>query len=153
MPSRKKTANLRIAVLQTDRGVQSRVSLKQRTVKESAEAMCRGKKFPAIEACRVGGELCVVDGFHRIEAAKRCGLDTIDAEVFDGTEGDAVVSKCSRSLAVVESEQSTQAFATADLASAFTNSIRRFRKQDHVPLPLVISLRVKVRNILGKSVP
>jgi hypothetical protein len=40
--------------------------------------------------CRVNNELWLVDGFHRFEAAKQCGFDTIDTEVFVGTRSDAL---------------------------------------------------------------
>ena len=78
-----------IADLRTDRGNQTRSSINVATVKEYAECMIRGRKFPPFKVCQVNGELWVVDGFHRLEAARQCGFTDIEVEVFDGTRSDA----------------------------------------------------------------
>ena len=84
------STSVRITDLRTDRCPQTRVSLCRRTVKEYAEAMRRGKLFEPIEVYRVNGELWLVDGSHRVEAAKLCPFDTIDAIIFEGTRTDAI---------------------------------------------------------------
>src|SRR4030095_893794 len=62
-----------------------------------------------------------------------------------------VGSKTSCSLTVIESQQPAEAFPRADFTGGFTNSITRFWKQDHVPLPLMISLGVKMRTVIRKD--
>jgi hypothetical protein len=61
------------------------------TVAEYAEAMLNGAVFPAIIVYFDGKAYWPGDGFHRIEAAKSSGIDTILAEVRRGTSRDAIV--------------------------------------------------------------
>jgi hypothetical protein len=90
MKATSRNIQIRIAELRTDRGTQTRASISAATVTEYAACMRREAKFPPIKVYRVNGEFWVVDGFHRLEAAKQCGFDTIEAEVFDGTRSDAI---------------------------------------------------------------
>ena len=92
MKATSRNIQVRIAELRTDRGTQTRASISGATVTEYAECMRRKAKFPPIKVYRVNGELWVVDGYHRLEAAKQCGFDTIEAEVFDGTRSDAILA-------------------------------------------------------------
>ncbi len=55
-----------------------------------AHAMRRGDEFPPIRVARVGDALCVVDGFHRIEAARAARQDTIPAYIAPMSERQAV---------------------------------------------------------------
>jgi len=52
--------------------------------------MRRGDEFPPIQLARVGGELCVIDGFHRVEAARAAGIETIPAYISPLSEPEAV---------------------------------------------------------------
>jgi hypothetical protein len=59
-----------------------------------------------------------------------------------------VVSKGSGGLKVVESVQPAETVASGDLAGGLADAIGRFRKQDRVPLFLVVAFGVKVRSII-----
>jgi len=80
-------------------GLQTRDGLAKSVVKEYAETLQSGGKLPPVEVIRenrpdedgsVRPIYYLVDGYHRIDAAKRCKRTVIDAEVTDGTFTDAV---------------------------------------------------------------
>ncbi|MCX6930777.1 MAG: helix-turn-helix domain-containing protein [Verrucomicrobia bacterium] len=75
--------------LRLDGGTQPRAALSFETVDDYSELMANGAKFPAISVCYDGQLYWVVDGFHRIKAAWQAGLESIDAEVLQGTLQDA----------------------------------------------------------------
>ena len=56
-------------------------ALDLRHVKELARAMADGRDVPPIKVARLGKALCVVDGFHRLAAAKSLDLEAIEALV------------------------------------------------------------------------
>jgi hypothetical protein len=64
------------------------------TVASYAEDMKAGATFPAIRVYHGGGEYHLADGFHRVEAARQIGLDTLLAEVLQGTSRDATLAAC-----------------------------------------------------------
>src|SRR4051794_874464 len=64
--------------------------LDQKRVKKYAYDMRRGDPFPPITVGIVEGELYVLDGFHRIEAAVQAGLTEINAKIAKLTEAQAV---------------------------------------------------------------
>jgi transposase-like protein len=80
---------LKLDELRLDGGTQPRVALDFDAINDYQEAMAAGAKFPAINACYDGQFYWVVDGFHRIRAAWQAGLESIDAEVWQGTLQDA----------------------------------------------------------------
>lgn len=84
-----KVSKVPIAEIRTDRDTQTRAELNQTTINEYAAEMKSGDQFPPIVVFRVGKELWLVDGFHRLEAAKLCGKTEIDAEIHEGTSLDA----------------------------------------------------------------
>ncbi len=90
MPTRVEIIHVKLANLRTDKGTQIRSSIRLDKVKQYAQAMRQGQKFLPIRVYRVGTELWLVDGFHRLEAAKLCGFDTLEAEVIDGSPSDAI---------------------------------------------------------------
>jgi transposase-like protein len=75
--------------LRLDGGTQPRAALSFETIDDYSELMANGAKFPAISVCYDGQLYWVVDGFHRIKAAWQAGLESIDAEVWQGTLQDA----------------------------------------------------------------
>ena len=48
----------------------------------------RGEPLPAIQVRFDGHDHFLQDGFHRVEAARRCGLSELRAEVLPGTLSD-----------------------------------------------------------------
>ena len=73
-------------------GIQTRDGLAKAVVKDYAEALKAGTKFPPVTVVQdnVTGQLYLVDGYHRKDAAILAGLATIEAEVTEGTFTDAV---------------------------------------------------------------
>lgn len=74
-----------------DPALQCRVQVDPEVVAEYAEAMGSGVEFPPVEAMLCNGQLLVVDGWHRVHAARKAGLVELAAEVTRGTRGDAVL--------------------------------------------------------------
>ena len=73
-------------------GIQTRDGLAKAVVKDYAEALKAGTKFPPVTVVQdnVTGQLYLVDGYHRKDAAILAGLEMIEAEVTEGSFTDAV---------------------------------------------------------------
>ena len=81
--------------LDPDKGIQSRVNLNERSLQRYREMMLAGGEFPPAIVYAVNGDPCLVDGFHRLTAAR----DTIGktrrpfkVEVRKGTKRDALLA-------------------------------------------------------------
>jgi len=87
------TKEIKIDSLVTE-NLQMRLQLDEKTIVNYAQHMDDGKEFPPIvvfcEAARPESSPYLADGFHRIEARRRLGHDTILAEVHEGTFDDAL---------------------------------------------------------------
>lgn len=64
-------------------------------LKENLKSLIESEYFPEIHLGLINGELIVVDGYHRLEASKRLGLETIRAYVteyskIEGLQKDAI---------------------------------------------------------------
>ncbi|BAQ63114.1 biosynthesis of aminoglycoside antibiotics (plasmid) [Geminocystis sp. NIES-3708] len=70
---------------------QSRCKLDLETIEEYAELMESGVNFPPVILYFDGEKYYLADGFHRLEAAKKCNLLTINAEVRQGSKSDAIL--------------------------------------------------------------
>jgi hypothetical protein len=72
------------------KGMQVRARLCEETVKEYAEAMAAGAKFPPVIVFHDGTNYWLADGFHRLEAWKRNNVNSIKAEVKEGNRIEAL---------------------------------------------------------------
>ena len=81
---------LNIANIRIDGGTQARVELNQEVVKDYAEKMRDGEKFPAVVVFFDGSAYWLADGFHRYFATKSNATVSIEAEVKNGTQDDAI---------------------------------------------------------------
>lgn len=88
-----------LATIRTDGGTQARAGLDARTVAEYVEALTGGASFPPVDLVRDGAELWLADGFHRVEAHRQAGRETIAARVTVGTLRDAVLAACGANAA------------------------------------------------------
>ena len=52
-------------------------------IEENVESLKEAEVFPEIHLGLLDGQLIVVDGYHRLEASKRLGLETIKAYITD----------------------------------------------------------------------
>lgn len=84
---------LKITDLSVTFETQTRAGFDESIVEEYKEAYLDKAKFPPITVYADPdlNQYWIADGFHRLEAAKRAGLTTIDAEVIDGDKLDAVI--------------------------------------------------------------
>lgn len=76
---------LKFSVVRTDGGTQSRKSIDPKWVKDYAENMKEGAKFPPPVAFYDGDKYWLADGFHRMAAMKSNGLTECEFEVIEGT--------------------------------------------------------------------
>jgi hypothetical protein len=82
---------LQLDQIRTDGGTQPRAHLDEPTIKEYADDMRGGAKFPPVVVFYDGDHYWLVDGFHRVAAAKRVPRTEISAEVHQGSRRDAVL--------------------------------------------------------------
>ncbi len=76
---------IKIGDLNLTDGIQSRASINDEVVEEYASLIGAGTVFPPIRIIRdPDGTLRVVDGFHRLMAAKLAGVEEIKAEIIPG---------------------------------------------------------------------
>jgi hypothetical protein len=80
-----------LASISADTVTQARHEVDYGVIDDYAAAIRDGATFPPVALFRdADGTLRVGDGFHRFAAARLAGLDTIEAEVRDGTARDAL---------------------------------------------------------------
>ena len=82
---------MKLTQLKIELQTQSRVAINQDAVKEYANAMMDGTKFPPITAFHDGKHYYLADGYHRYFAAKKAGLEEIDCKIIKGTLRDAIL--------------------------------------------------------------
>ena len=68
-----------------DGGAQMRVEMRAETVNDYANDMLDGAVFPPVVVYYDGTDYWLADGFHRVEAARKIGRETIVAEIRKGT--------------------------------------------------------------------
>ena len=74
--------------------IQPRVTLDEPTIEKYRELMAHGTVFDPVIAYWDGRHYWVADGFHRVEASKRCGFKEIAVEVREGTHAEAEFFAC-----------------------------------------------------------
>ena len=82
---------LNIANIRIDGGTQARVALNQDVVKDYAEKMRDGEKFPEVTVFFDGSDYWLADGYHRYFATKSNSTVSIECEVKNGTLDDAIL--------------------------------------------------------------
>lgn len=94
-------------------------------VKRYADAMKTGQRFPAIKAMKVKGRLVLVDGFHRLAAAKYAGcLEALDVVVVgEGSAAEALW------LAFEANRQHGLPLKTRELRDGFRAYVRARKNQ------------------------
>jgi|GEM_PF-4779289 len=80
---------MKIVDVRLDGGTQPRAGLNEETVAGYAEALARGDKFPPAVVVYDGTSYWLIDGFHRIAAARRCAWTDFECSVDSGTLEDA----------------------------------------------------------------
>lgn len=77
--------------IRADGGTQTRASMSDEAVADYAEKMLGGEEFPPVVVFHDGDDWHIGDGFHRVEAARRAGLKSVEAEVRKGGMRDALL--------------------------------------------------------------
>ncbi|MGY6530924.1 MAG: hypothetical protein ACXITR_13450 [Cyanobacterium sp.] len=83
--------NLSLDQILVDKRLQARTRMSKPTVHDYTCKLKKGVKFPPIIVFMVDSHYYLVDGFHRVESAKRVNLDAISAIVHYGTFRDALL--------------------------------------------------------------
>jgi hypothetical protein len=82
---------LKLSAVRIDGGIQMRETLNAEVVGDYGERMKAGDEFPPVTVFYDGADYWLADGFHRLEAAKLAGLETIAADARRGTRRDAIL--------------------------------------------------------------
>lgn len=82
---------LKISLINLDGGTQTRSGLDQETISSYSAEMSNGIVFPDIVVFYDGSKYWIADGFHRIKAAMQADIETINAEIKQGTRRDAIL--------------------------------------------------------------
>jgi len=72
--------------IEVDASLQTRVRMNEPVLQEYAALMMEGISFPPVVLFNDGAKKYLVDGFHRLYAAKRIGRDRIQAEIHSGSK-------------------------------------------------------------------
>lgn len=95
-----KTKSVKLTLISTDCGIQTRCGINEETVADYCQDFLNGVQFPPIDVFTDGNGWFLVDGFHRVLAAKRAEFKDILATIHDGTRSDAVLYALSKANAV-----------------------------------------------------
>lgn len=76
--------------IELDTTIQCRADIDIATVNEYAEAMREGAEFPPVELFGTDAKCWIGDGWHRVMAARSCGLKEITATLLPGSRLDAL---------------------------------------------------------------
>lgn len=82
---------LKLSLIRTDGGTQSRAGLNDPVAADYAELMRAGTAFPPLVVFHDGADYWLADGFHRHAALAITGADVADADVRQGTRRDAIL--------------------------------------------------------------
>jgi len=74
-----------------DGGAQMRVEMRPETINDYATDLLDGAVFPPVIVFHDGCDFWLADGFHRVEANRKIGRETIFAEIREGSSRDAVL--------------------------------------------------------------
>jgi hypothetical protein len=89
-----KTKKLPLDQIVIDDDVLVRSKISEEHIEDLFEALKQSAKLPPIIVFDDNGVLILVDGHHRYEAAKKCKLDKIEAEIRKGTKREAILCAC-----------------------------------------------------------
>lgn len=82
---------LAVSLIRLDGGTQPRATIHKDWIEEYAADMATGAAFPPVVVFFDGSDYWLADGYHRTGAAQALGLETIDADVRQGTQRDAIL--------------------------------------------------------------
>jgi hypothetical protein len=74
-----------------DEKIQQRADLNDDYIDELSIEITEGANLPPLDVYAIDGDLLLTDGFHRLKALLKAGFDTVEVNIFEGTERDAVL--------------------------------------------------------------
>lgn len=85
------STTLPLQLLRTDDYIQPRCQMDETLIAAYEADLRAGAQFPPVEVFYDGADHWVADGFHRIEAARKVGHATIEANIHKGSRRDAIL--------------------------------------------------------------
>jgi len=85
------TQTLKLNQIRIDGGTQSRVDIDEQVVAEYADLYHQGIQLPPVTVFYDGTDYWLADGFHRYWAQKKAGCDVVMADIYQGTQRDAIL--------------------------------------------------------------
>jgi ParB-like chromosome segregation protein Spo0J len=107
-----------------ERRFQVRVKMDANTVEKYRKAIDAGIEMPPVEVAQVKGTLILVDGWHRLTAAKLAGKQRINANVIEASEAEAAW------LAVQANLKHGLPLKSADVCRAFQLYVKARKHRD-----------------------
>lgn len=89
MPVSRPIEMVKVASIRIDGDTQARVAFCEATASDYAEVLKSGGVLPPIEVFFDGSHIWMGDGFHRLDAYRKAGMDEIPCHVHNGTRRDA----------------------------------------------------------------
>ena len=90
---------MKLTSIRIDGGTQARAKMSEDTVREYADALKEGVRFPAVTVFFDGDEYWLADGFNRYYAHKAINRDLIDIDIKNGSKLDAKFYACGANAA------------------------------------------------------
>jgi len=82
---------LSIELISLDGGTQPRAEFMQHVIDDYAEAWASGAIFPPVIVYHDGANHWLADGYHRVLSAQKAGMETVPADVRQGSQRDAIL--------------------------------------------------------------
>ena len=86
-----KTQQIGISSIMVDEKIQQRADLNEDYIDELLVEITEGAVLPPLDVYDIDGELFLTDGFHRLKALLKAGVDTVEVNIFEGNERDAIL--------------------------------------------------------------
>jgi len=74
-----------------DEKIQQREQLNENYIDELSIEITEGAVLPPLDVYDIDGDLLLTDGFHRLQAFIKAGIDTVEVNIYKGNERDAVL--------------------------------------------------------------
>lgn len=152
---RRSEVELSIEQIRTDGGTQSREALHEETYMEYADAMLAGDNFPPVTVFFDGASYWLADGFHRFFGAQHAGLDTIHAEVKQGTQADAQLfsygANGSHGLRRTNADKRRAVTGALKHATSCKWSDNQIAKHCGVSQPFVSGIRASLQTVISEK--
>ena len=82
---------INLDIIRLDGGTQARAQLDDCVIRDYASCMKEGAQFPPVMVFHDGSDNWLADGFHRVHGAREAGLDSVLADIRQGTRRDAIL--------------------------------------------------------------